>query len=145
MEELKEKASKKNQSVEKAFAIIEYLSTKQGPQRLQDIANDLDMNSSTVIRFLSTLQGCGYVDQERETLKYYLTYKICFIANKVSSNIELRDVLRPYVREIAGALKESVCLAVEQDMNVAVSYTHLLRPSLYLSVPVLQRKAKAWI
>ena len=118
MEELKEKASKKNQSVEKAFAIIEYLSTKQGPQRLQDIANDLDMNSSTVIRFLSTLQGCGYVDQERETLKYYLTYKICFIANKVSSNIELRDVLRPYVREIAGALKESVCLAVEQDMNV---------------------------
>ena len=43
MEELKEKASKKNQSVEKAFAIIEYLSTKQGPQRLQDIANDLDM------------------------------------------------------------------------------------------------------
>ncbi len=118
MEELKEKTSKKNQSVEKVFSIIEYLSQKEGPQRLQDIANDLGMNSSTVIRFLSTLQGCGYVDQERDTLKYYLTYKICAIANKVSSNIELRGALRPFAKEIADNLKESVCLAIEQDMNV---------------------------
>ncbi|MEY8338066.1 IclR family transcriptional regulator [Lachnospiraceae bacterium 62-35] len=118
MEELKEKASKKNQSVEKAFAIIEYLSEKEGPQRLQDIANDLGMNSSTVIRFLSTLHGCGYVDQERDTLKYYLTYKICAVANKVSSKIEINGTLRPFAKEIAAALKESVCLAIEQDMNV---------------------------
>lgn len=118
MEELKEKASKKNQSVEKAFSIIEYLADKEGPQRLQDIAHDLGMNSSTVIRFLSTLQGCGYVDQDRDTLKYYLTYKICSIANKVSSNVELQGTLRPFAKEIASTLRESVCLAIEQDMNV---------------------------
>ena len=118
MVELKEKAAKKNQSVEKAFAIIEYLAGKEGPQRLQEIAGDLGMNSSTVIRFLSTLQGCAYVHQEKDTLKYYLTYKICAVANKVSSNIELQGTLRPFAKEIAAALKESVCLAIEQDMNV---------------------------
>jgi DNA-binding IclR family transcriptional regulator len=86
--------------------------------RIQDIAKELGMNSSTVVRFLATLVSCGYVAQDRETLKYYLTYKICAIANRVSSDIEIRDILQPFTQAVAAVFDESVCLAIEQDMSM---------------------------
>lgn len=108
----------KNQSAEKALLVIEYLAQKGNAQRLQDIARDLQMNPSTLIRFLSTLQSMGYVDQEPETSRYYLTLKICSIANQISSNLEIRDIVRPYLKTISSTLKESVNFAIEQDMSV---------------------------
>ncbi|WHH60572.1 IclR family transcriptional regulator [Petroclostridium sp. X23] len=118
MQDVKEKVSIKNQSVEKVLNIIELLSEKQKPMRIQDIAKELGMNSSTVVRFLATLVSCGYVAQDRETLKYYLTYKICAIANRVSSDIEIRDILQPFTQAVAAVFDESVCLAIEQDMSM---------------------------
>lgn len=118
MQEENKKLSKKNQSVEKVLSIIELLSDKMKPMRIQDIAKELDMNSSTVVRFLATLVSHGYVAQDRETLKYYLTYKICTIANKVSSNIEIRDILQPFSKAIAAVFNESVCIAIEQNMSM---------------------------
>lgn len=115
---IKEKNTKKNQSVEKAFNIIEHLAQVQKPQRLQDIADALDMSSSTVLRFLGTLMGCGYVKQDEESLRYSLTYRICTVANKVSSSQKLQDILQPYVREVAEHFRESACAAIEGDMDV---------------------------
>ncbi len=114
----KENATSRNQSAEKTLLLIEYLAQKGAPQRLQDISKDLQMNQSTLLRFLSTLQDLGYVDQESETSKYYLTLKICSIANQVSSSLEIRDIVRPFLKTISATLKESVCFAIEQDMSV---------------------------
>ena len=66
-----------NQSSEKLLKLLEFLSTQGEPLRLIDIAKALDMNSSTVLRFLTTLINNDYVAQEPETSKYYLTYKLC--------------------------------------------------------------------
>lgn len=114
----KEKLSIKNQSAVKALDIIEILADNIEPMRLQDIAGQLGMNTSTVLRFLVSLDSCGYVRQNKENLKYQLTFKICSIANKVSENIHLNDLAQPYMKNIAGRFGESVCLALEQDMSV---------------------------
>lgn len=107
-----------NQSAAKVLTIIEYLADKGTPQRLQDISKDLLMNASTLVRFLSTLQCLGYAAQEPDTSRYYLTLKICSIANQVSSSLEIRDVVRPFLKNISATLKESSCFALEQDMSV---------------------------
>jgi len=107
-----------NQSSEKLFTIIEYLAEQKEPVRLQDIAQSLEMNASTVLRFLATLTNCGYVAQDQETSRYYMTYKICSIANKVTSRRGLREIANPYIRALSNTLHEAVCLAIEQMSQV---------------------------
>lgn len=115
----KEKSTLKNKSAVKALDVIEYFaSCNNEPMRLQDIAESLSMNASTVLRFLTALCECGYVKQDPHTLRYSLTFKICSIANKVSTNIHLYDMALPIMKQIAATYNESVCLAIEQDMTV---------------------------
>ena len=71
-----------NQSTEKALAILELLAQSSEPVRLRDLSRTLSINASTALRFLTTLQNCGYVEQEADTQRYYLTYKICRLATR---------------------------------------------------------------
>lgn len=108
-----------NQSATKTLTVIEYLaSCDNEPQRLQDIANGLGMNTSTVFRFLQALSISGYVQQDPASSRYSLTTKICSVAHRVSSNIHLYDLALPIMKELAATFDESVCLAIEQSMKV---------------------------
>jgi DNA-binding IclR family transcriptional regulator len=115
---LEKKAVKRNQSVEKVFQIIEIMAKNKGAMRLQDIAQTLGMPASTALRFLNTLMEFGYVNQNTENSKYYLTMKICHIGDLVNSQISIRDIVKPYLTEVCERCKESVCLAIEEDMTV---------------------------
>lgn len=118
MSEVRQKGSLANQSAEKMLTIIEYLAEKKQPMRLLHISKDLGINTSTALRFLTTLVNCGYAEQEEDTAKYYLTFKICAVANKVSSQINVREIAKPYMKQLSEIFGESVCLAVVQSMKV---------------------------
>lgn len=113
-----EKPSLKNLSAVKALDVLEVLASHPEPMRLQDLAGQLQMNPSTALRFLVSLETCGYVRQDPETSKYRLTLKICAMANKVSENIRLQELAQPFMKKIASRFQESVCLAVERDFAV---------------------------
>lgn len=107
-----------NQSAEKTMRILELLSTASQPMRLLDIAQTLDLNVSTASRFLSTLSALGYVEQEQDFSRYYLTFKLCSIANKIKSNLTVNTYASPYLHRLAQELGESVCLAIEERNQV---------------------------
>ena len=113
---MEKKLTKSNQSVEKALQIIEVMSKSRGAMRLSDISTEVGLPSSTIIRFLNSLMGYNYVNQDRETLKYSLSLKFCYIASKVSSQISLRDVIRPFLIELSEKCGESACLAIVEDL-----------------------------
>lgn len=112
------KLSKINQSVEKIFQIIEIMANSREPLRLQDIALKVDMPASTVLRLVNTLVSCGYANQDPITLKYSLSLKFTLIGGLVSSQTSIRDIAHPFLLELSKKCKESVCLAIEQDMEV---------------------------
>ena len=109
---------KTNQSSEKLLRMIEYLAGQREPKRLLDISKDLGINSSTALRFLTALTDNGYAAQDAESSKYYLTCKICGLANQVLQNTDIRTIAHPYMMEISNIFGETVCLAVEKDMKV---------------------------
>ena len=113
-----EKLAKKNQSVDKMFQIIEVMAESKGPMRLQDISKGVQYPASTVLRMLSTLIDLGYVYQDKETSKYFLSLKFCMIGEAVRSQFNIRDVVYPYLAELSEICQESSCLAIEQDMMV---------------------------
>ncbi|MGI6226738.1 MAG: IclR family transcriptional regulator [Peptococcales bacterium] len=112
------KLSKINQSVEKVFQIIEIMANSRESMRLQDIALKADIPASTVLRLINTLVSCGYANQDPITLKYSLSLKFTLIGSLVSSQTSIRDIAHPLLLELSKKCKESVCLAIEQDMEV---------------------------
>jgi len=109
---------KKNQSIGKAFAILEAMAEESKSIRLMDLSQKLGIPSSTAIRFLNSLIDFGYVKQEPETSRYYLTLKIASIGNKVYTRFSYQSVMKKYIHRISDILQESVSLSIEQDMNV---------------------------
>ena len=107
-----------NRSTEKALAIIELLAQSREPMRLRDISQALQLNASTTLRFLTSLQNCEYVAQEADTARYYLTYKICRIANQLSSKTELQTITHPYLIALSQQFHEALCVSVERDMTM---------------------------
>jgi len=117
-EKEKSKASISNQSSDKLLQLVEFLSEQEEPLRLLDIARQTGMNQSTASRFLSALKNRGYVAQNSQNGKYSLTYKICRIANNVSSRMDTRHVSLPYLRELSKVFGCTSNLVVEYDLSV---------------------------
>ena len=111
--------STQNLSIMKALDIIEYLAEQNNePQRMCDIARALDLNISTISRFLSSLVSRGYVRQDADTARYMLTLRFCGIAGRISSNLQVYNLALPVMKEISREVRETVCLAVEQNAMV---------------------------
>ncbi|MEG1774375.1 MAG: IclR family transcriptional regulator, partial [Oscillospiraceae bacterium] len=113
-----EKSTRSNQSSEKMLTLLERLSEQDEPIRLQDISRLVQMNESTALRYIATLQKSGYVVQDEDTGRYSLTYKICAVAANVSSHKSIRNICTPYLRSIAHIFSESANVAEEHDMAV---------------------------
>lgn len=127
-------ATRSNQSTEKAFAILELLAGKSAPMRLLDISRELELNTSTVTRFLASLQACGYVAQEPDSQRYYPTFKICRIANQVSSGTSLSFITHPHLVRLSEAFGEAVCVSVEQEMSMVYVDVASAQSQMLLSV-----------
>ena len=117
-EKMLQKSAKLNQSVEKVLQIIETMAQSREPLRLQDISMKVKMPSSTTLRLINTLMNCGYANQDPNTLRYTLSLKFMEIGSLVSSQLSIRDIAHPYLVELSKKCKESVCLAIEQNMEV---------------------------
>ncbi len=118
MNQSRPKAVKSNLSIGKAFQIMEALALARGPMRLQDISQKININTSTVLRFLKTLMDQDYVGQNHQTSQYYLTMKLCWLGEEIKARFRFRDVVRPYLESMAEDWKESTFLAVEQNGDV---------------------------
>ena len=107
-----------NQSSDKLLSLIELLSEQPEPVRLQDIARLSGLNPSTALRFINALSRRGYLAQDADTGRYYLTFKLCGLAQSISSHLNVRKVAMPFLRGLADVFCESCNLAVESDLSV---------------------------
>jgi len=116
---LKTESASKNQSLKKAIHILEIMvDYAEGSVRLQDIAKDLKMSPSTVLRFLNTFIEHGYVSQDSSTSRYSLTLKLADLGDRNRRNYPLHQVLRKFVKEIAFTFNESASICVESNMQM---------------------------
>lgn len=108
---------KENMSLYKGFAIIECLS-RNGEMSIQQLSSELDMNKSTVHRFLSSLHSMGYVKQDPLNKHYSLTYKFLQLGREKNGHESLVSQVHPFMEKLLSATGESVHLAVIQDSKV---------------------------
>lgn len=113
---MQSKFTQKNQSVNKMFKIIEYMSEERIPLKLQEISRGVGFPSSTILRLITSLMDMKYIYQDKETLKYSLTLKFCKIGDYVKSSLNITEIVRPYLIDIANKSGETTYFAIEHDM-----------------------------
>lgn len=95
------------QVADRLFLVLETLADA-GPLPLTDLSRRLDLNKSTIHRILTSLMYLGYVKQDAETGKYYLSFKILSLANRLLEKMDILDSIRPILRRISAETGETV-------------------------------------
>jgi DNA-binding IclR family transcriptional regulator len=101
-----------NLSVRRAITILEYLAEAEEPKELAAISHDLALNKSTVYRFLATLAEAGYVRQESDTGRYALGSRVAWLAAKFLETVDIRELARPILKELAQESGETIHLGI---------------------------------
>ena len=105
-------------SVSRALDIIMLISMKKGGLGVTEIANQMDINKSSVFRILSTLVQYGYVEQDKESGRYKLGYKFLEISSKLLESMDLREEAKPYLKELESETNEVIHLVVYDEGDV---------------------------
>lgn len=115
------KPTRANYSSAKMLALLELMSVQEQPQRLQELAQASGLPPSTVHRFLSTLQSMGYAAQNEEDGRYFLTFKLCALADNIQRSQSLGQIALPYLQRLSERFGESANLCVESNLNLMYS------------------------
>ncbi len=105
----------RNESVIKAFAIIEYLTEQEEWVPLRTLARALDIDGATAHRFLTSLKELGYVQQRPDDSRYQLTLKFAWIASRLLERTELKTIAQPFLKQLMSRTRETTHLAVLED------------------------------
>jgi IclR family acetate operon transcriptional repressor len=105
-------------SVRFAFSIIEILAKGKMEYSIAELMKESQLPKGTVYRLLGTLRSLGYIGHNRESRKYYLTYKFSKIGIPMNERLHIPEII-PHMKQLANEYQEMVNLAVlEQDKVV---------------------------
>jgi DNA-binding IclR family transcriptional regulator len=115
--------TKKNSvpALERGLRILELLPKSRGGLTLSQLTRYLALPKSSVHCLLHTLQDSGYVYKDSESGKYRVSLRVCALANMALNSIGLREQAKPYLQNLAKAMRMTVHLAVlEQGACVLI-------------------------
>lgn len=115
---MKRTESPKNNSVNNAIMVLEYLASIDFPQDLAVISKALGMNKSNVYRLLSTLKEKNYVFQDENSKQYSLGAKVTWLAAKYLDKNEVRKVAHPLIETLSQQVGETIHLGILDGWEV---------------------------
>lgn len=100
------------ESLARGLAVLSSFSTERPTLSLTDISQLLDINKTTALRILSTLESLGYVKRDPQTKLYRPSQAVFRLGFVVLDSLEVRQVAGPYLKELAKVVDETVNLVV---------------------------------
>jgi IclR family KDG regulon transcriptional repressor len=111
-DELAKQRSSTVQSVERAIAILKSFDQEKPERGVNELSRELGLHKSTVSRLMITLERGGLLSRNPETERYRLGVDLIGMAAQVVSYMDIRQVARPFLRQLAETCQETVNLAV---------------------------------
>lgn len=110
-------AQKNNQSLERAFNILETIASTDGIG-VSDIAREVELNKSTAFGLIKTLDNLGYIFKNEDTEKYHLTYKIKNLAESGSDRHDILSYAMPHLNKLSDKYGEIIHFVVASEEEV---------------------------
>jgi DNA-binding IclR family transcriptional regulator len=99
-------------SVQRAIDVLNTLADAGTDLGTNEIARLTGVNVSSISRLLSTLTSAGLVAHVPSTGRYRLGIRILQLANAVRDSLDVRQLARPFLEELAGITGESSTLSL---------------------------------
>jgi DNA-binding IclR family transcriptional regulator len=119
-------------SLEKGVKVIDLL-TRRSPLSLSEIAAELKIDRSVCHRALLTLRDLGLVSQPGGS-GYRLTMSLFEMGMRLVNRLEVKQVVRPFMEELARTYRETVNLGIKDGDQVVyldrAESTQLVRADL---------------
>lgn len=106
------------QSLTRAFDIVELLAQEQHGMTLSEIAERVELPTSTVYRLLSALKERGYVEQQKKSGVYRLGLTFVDMSSLYLNRLELKTEAEPVLRELSRKTGQTVFLAVRDGDQI---------------------------
>lgn len=104
-------------SVIKTMKLLETLS-EQEEVGVTELSEAVGGNKSTVYRFLNTLNGLGYVSQNKKNEKYSLTLRLFQLGVQALNRLDLHKAAQPIMEELAEYSSETIHLASMEENHI---------------------------
>jgi len=108
----------KVKSLYKALRILECFNVHTPELGITEISEQLGLYKSNVHNIVDTFVKAGYLEQNPENEKYRLGMKILELGNVISSNMNIRKLMLPYMQELADYTNETVYLGMPNEEEV---------------------------
>ncbi|OLN21964.1 IclR family transcriptional regulator [Domibacillus antri] len=99
-------------SVARALDIIALVSASRNGLGVTEIANQMDINKSSVFRTLATLMQYGYIEQNEETGRYRIGYAFLDVSSRLLDSLDVRSEAQPVLKQLEDETNEVVHLVV---------------------------------
>jgi DNA-binding IclR family transcriptional regulator len=108
------------QSLGRAFAILEEVARHREGIGLADLSKRVGLHNSTAFHLVKTMVSLGYVRQEKDTKRYRVGRPLFALAASSLDEIEMVNVARPVLEDLARDTGESSHFAVRMGDAVTV-------------------------
>ena len=123
-------------SVIKAFEVLKLIASKKEGMGISEIARELDMAKSTVHGMTFALEELGAVRRDPMTKRYTLGFTLFELGKTAYSQIELKDLARPFMEELMERTQTSVFLGILNWDHVTILDIVEPRTELKITSPV---------
>lgn len=106
------------QSLTRAFDIVELLAQEQHGLTLSEIAERLELPTSTVYRLLSALKERGYVEQARKSGSYRIGLTFVDMSSLYLNRLELKTEAEPILRDLSMKTGQTVFMAMRDGPQI---------------------------
>ena len=123
-------------SVVKAFEILKLIASNREGLGISEIARELGMAKSTVHGMCSALEELGAARRDPQTKRYTLGFTLFELGKTAYSQIELKDLARPFMEELMEKTQTSVFLGVLNWDHVTILDVAEPRTELKITSPI---------
>ncbi len=106
-----------NQSIEKAFSVIDLFYSDRPKLSITEISEELNLTPGSIYPILYTLKEKGYLKKDGNK-KYALGLKFLEKSNVILESLDLRSTANTYLRKLADSLRGNAHLALLHDREV---------------------------
>lgn len=109
-----------SQSARRTLSILDYLANNAGSEGLTlgELASGMEMNKSTLLRLLATLQDFDLVERDPKDERYRLGLKTLQLAEACLASMYLRRIAAPFLTALMEATRETVHLVIYDNAEV---------------------------
>ncbi|WP_231501755.1 IclR family transcriptional regulator [Bordetella petrii] len=125
-----------NQSVAKAFDIIEAFAVRPGPLSLNELMEISNLDRNSTLRMLHTLTALGYLERGPNQRGYVLGKKFLHRTFDYLRSNPLIERANPVLIELQQEAEEGVDLSLHDDLNIVYALRRQTRRRYYFATLV---------